>query len=260
MEARAHIFTWAMAEELAAAHMRHLGFADARRTPSGADGGIDVLATGAVAQVKHHAQPVGAPDVQRLRGAAHGVRRPIFYARNGFTSQAIAFASRAEIALFSFDGHNIVTAVNEHALQIGRMHGATKHNSVSSKDQPTLEILRQIKATDIEVQKVIKSVRTASMTLRDQLESASGAVEIESDFRFEPSALASWVITRYQPWLEKMDATSEDEGMDLDALASAVTVLRAEQEGVVFELATVISRDASDLLFPQSPPHDAPAQ
>ena len=42
-------FTWQMAEELAVAHLRALGFADARRTIAGADGGIDVAASKVVA-------------------------------------------------------------------------------------------------------------------------------------------------------------------------------------------------------------------
>ena len=49
------------AEVAAAEFMRRIGFADAKRTPSGADGGIDVIAAGAVAQVKTHMKPIGAP-------------------------------------------------------------------------------------------------------------------------------------------------------------------------------------------------------
>jgi hypothetical protein len=49
------------AESAAAAFMRRIGFADAKLTSSGSDGGIDVKATGAVAQVKMQWTPVGRP-------------------------------------------------------------------------------------------------------------------------------------------------------------------------------------------------------
>lgn len=64
------IDTWQDAEVLAAEHMRGIGFLDAHTTPPGVDGGIDVLAQRAVAQVKFHATPVGAPSVQQLAGIA----------------------------------------------------------------------------------------------------------------------------------------------------------------------------------------------
>ena len=45
------ITSWAAYEQAAANNMRRFGFPDAAVTPSGADGGIDVRASGAVAQV-----------------------------------------------------------------------------------------------------------------------------------------------------------------------------------------------------------------
>ncbi|WP_375385959.1 restriction endonuclease [uncultured Microbacterium sp.] len=106
------IFSWQMAEELAAAHMRELGFTDARRTPAGADRGIDVIANDAAAQVKFLSQPVGGPDIQRLRGAAHGHRNAFFYSSSGYSRQAVALADEVGVALFEYTAANNVYAMN----------------------------------------------------------------------------------------------------------------------------------------------------
>lgn len=107
-----------MAEELAEGHMRHLGFTDARRTARGADGGVDVIAADAVAQVKNLNVPVGAPDVQRLRGAAHGERFALFYSGSGYSRAAFEFATAAGVALFEYDATNQVHPVNAAAEQL----------------------------------------------------------------------------------------------------------------------------------------------
>jgi len=78
------IADWQDAEEFAEWHMRGLGFPDAKVTGSGADEGLDVTAQNAAAQVKHRAGATGAPDVQRLVGAAaagHSYR--LFYSLSG---------------------------------------------------------------------------------------------------------------------------------------------------------------------------------
>lgn len=59
-----HGMTWQAAEELACKWMRRHGYADAKLTSGGADGGIDVMSRRAVAQVKHHAKPVGISEMQ----------------------------------------------------------------------------------------------------------------------------------------------------------------------------------------------------
>src|SRR5687767_13674031 len=112
------VFSWQMAEELAAAHMRSIGFPDARRTRDGADGGIDVTATSAVAQVKYQTAPVGGPAIQRLRGAAHRVKHAIFYASNGYTAAALATANETDVALFTYTETNKVTPANDTARRM----------------------------------------------------------------------------------------------------------------------------------------------
>lgn len=112
------VMTWREAEELAAAHMRWLGFDDAAVTGPGTDGGLDVIASGAVAQVKHHASPVGAPDVQRLRGAAFNTYNALFYSSSGYTPAAIAAAQRTDVALFRINLDRTVTAMNDRAVEL----------------------------------------------------------------------------------------------------------------------------------------------
>ncbi|GGO94396.1 hypothetical protein GCM10011584_35330 [Nocardioides phosphati] len=109
------VSTWQGAETLAATHMRHLGFQDVHQTPEGADGGVDVRASTAVAQVKHYASPVGAPMVQQLRGAAHGQDWALFYALSGYTAKAVEFAASSHVALFTYTADGHVAPVNEAA-------------------------------------------------------------------------------------------------------------------------------------------------
>jgi hypothetical protein len=101
-------------EEMAARQMRDLGYADATVTGGGSDGGIDVLSTNAVAQVKAHMKPVGRPDIQRLHGVSTQSRRAgLFFSLQGYTPQAEDYATSAGIALFKFtDFNGSIVAVN----------------------------------------------------------------------------------------------------------------------------------------------------
>jgi len=110
--------TWQDAEVLAAMHMRELGFDDARTTGPGVDAGLDVIASGAVAQVKHLTAPVGAPDIQRFRGASYSHRRALFYSSSGYTAAAISAADRSEIALFLIKPGLSIEPVNDHACEV----------------------------------------------------------------------------------------------------------------------------------------------
>ena len=112
------VFSWSMAEELALAHMHQIGFVDARRSKAGADGGVDVASMNAVAQVKHLSVPVGSPEVQRLRGAAHGIRNALFYSSSGYSAAALRVADVTGVALFDFDTSNSVIARNHVAQQL----------------------------------------------------------------------------------------------------------------------------------------------
>lgn len=95
---------WQHAEAVVAAHVRSLGFADARPTPAGPDGGIDVQASEAIAQVKHYSRTkVGRPVIQQIRGAAAPGTTALCYARSGFSSSARVFADATGVGLFTYD-------------------------------------------------------------------------------------------------------------------------------------------------------------
>lgn len=111
-------FSWELAEALATAHMRALGFHDARTTTRGADKGIDVISARAAAQVKALKTPVGAPDVQKLKGSAHLLESQLFYSLSGYTEQAVVFAETAAVALFVFDERNNVEPANAFAVAL----------------------------------------------------------------------------------------------------------------------------------------------
>ena len=108
------IRTAADAEIVAAEWMCWMGFRDSTRTPTGADGGIDVRARDAVAQVKMHAKPIGRPDVQQLYGAARG-RRALFFSLDTYTDEARSWADEVGMALFRFDLQGEPEAVNSAA-------------------------------------------------------------------------------------------------------------------------------------------------
>jgi len=109
------------AEQNAASRMREMGFSDAAVTVSGPDGGIDVRAGSAVAQVKLWYRPVGTPELQRLFGARGNQRhlKMLFFARSGYARGAIRYGDEHEIALFTFDEAGALRPENVHARALG---------------------------------------------------------------------------------------------------------------------------------------------
>ncbi|WP_203721919.1 restriction endonuclease [Streptomyces coelicoflavus] len=112
------IRTWQDAELAAVDHMLGLGFTDARVTGAGADGGIDVIARDAVAQVKHYSQPIGVGPVRELRGVADAQQHLLFYASGGYTAAARQFADDRGVALFSLQESGHITVLNEAATRL----------------------------------------------------------------------------------------------------------------------------------------------
>lgn len=114
------INSWQAAEANCAAWMRHWKFPDARVTESGSDGGIDVRATGALAQVKREAKPVGRPAVQNLVGArGRDVSLHLFFfSLSGYSQTAFEYANQIGIALFQYDLLGAMTGVNARARSI----------------------------------------------------------------------------------------------------------------------------------------------
>lgn len=113
------IKTYRDAEIYAAEYMRHLGFADATPTPTGSDGGIDVDAGAAIAQVKMEGVATGRPVIQALFGVAtvEG-KSPLMFSLAGYTAQALEWADQAEVACFEFATDGSVVAVNTAAREL----------------------------------------------------------------------------------------------------------------------------------------------
>lgn len=113
------ITTWQEAELIAAEHMSRLGFEAVDVTPAGADGGVDVSASGARAQVKFYSSgPIGAPAVQQLVGATAPGHVSLFYSLSGYTRAAMALATEKDVALFVFSVSGDVSPVSSRAFQL----------------------------------------------------------------------------------------------------------------------------------------------
>lgn len=110
------------AEANAAVRMRELGFSDAQVTVGGADGGIDVQASTALAQVKWRGGMVGRPEVQALFGArgSNFSKQLIFFAASDYSQHAVEYADHAQIALFVYEPTGTLTAKNRLAEQLLR--------------------------------------------------------------------------------------------------------------------------------------------
>lgn len=134
-----YIRTWQDAEYLAARAMRQWGYADARASPGGADRGIDVRATGALGQVKHHAARVGRPDIQRFIGATfdHPRAQLFFFSAGGYSSAAIEEATRRGIALFIYSVEGTMSTVNPPAREIIQVERKRSRSSKSRSPKPT---------------------------------------------------------------------------------------------------------------------------
>jgi len=101
------------AEIVAAEWLRYFGFADAVVTGNGADGGIDVESSLAVAQVKFKGVQTGRPELQQLFGvASHFGKHAFFFSLSEYSQVAINFADEAGISLFKFDYQGQPVAVN----------------------------------------------------------------------------------------------------------------------------------------------------
>ncbi|WP_329226176.1 restriction endonuclease [Streptomyces sp. NBC_01460] len=139
-EGRCHtgsIRTWQDAELAAADHMRSLGFTDARVTGAGADGGIDVVARDAVAQVKHYSQPIGVGPIRELRGVADSHHHLLFYASGGYTASARQFADERKVALFTILELGDITPLNPAAVRLSARPAPSAgwSRTISSPDQ-----------------------------------------------------------------------------------------------------------------------------
>lgn len=89
------------AEYLARDWMRAIGVTDAEVTQFTGDGGIDVVSSEWVAQVKNYRATIGIESVRALAGvAAASGKKPMFFTTGRYPSSAFAFAKSTGMALF----------------------------------------------------------------------------------------------------------------------------------------------------------------
>jgi tetratricopeptide (TPR) repeat protein len=101
------------AEQNARDWMEYWGWSDARVTPDGPDGGVDVESSEAIAQVKMEGKPIGRPPLQALYGLGiHQKKTALFFSLSGYTSQAIEWADEVDMPLFAFDFQGTPRAAN----------------------------------------------------------------------------------------------------------------------------------------------------
>jgi hypothetical protein len=102
--------------------LKSWGFPDAKATTGGADGGIDVRAKYALAQVKFRGSKAGRPEIQNLVGAASGENKALkFFDYKGYSPQAVEYADRMGVGLYVYDQAGAVRPVNA----VGRRLTAT---------------------------------------------------------------------------------------------------------------------------------------
>jgi hypothetical protein len=103
---------------MAVFHMQSLSFTDAAQNGAvySKDRGVDIISSGAVAQVKcnFRGNPTPRIEVSGLIGdttpdTPHHGKHLLFYTTK-FTEDALAKSNDANIALFSFNEHGVVTA------------------------------------------------------------------------------------------------------------------------------------------------------
>jgi len=107
------------AEELAADWMRILGEEGVRVTRQTKDGGVDVVSTRCVAQVKNYVGSVGVAEIRQLFGASTlDGRKPLFFTSGTYTKSAIEFAQQAKVYLYKYSAQDAtLDGINSFAIE-----------------------------------------------------------------------------------------------------------------------------------------------
>lgn len=100
--------------------MRSWGYLDADSPMRGADGGIDVFSSKALAQVKFREKKSGRPELQNLYGARAGQtdKALMFFDAKGYSSDAVVYANQHGIGLYVYDTSGAVWSVNSHGTRL----------------------------------------------------------------------------------------------------------------------------------------------
>ena len=116
-----YIHSWQDAEHMAQTWMFFFGYYDSKVTKAGSDGGVDVVSSEAIAQVKYEQSKTGRPKLQELTGeAVTSGKKAFFFSLSGYTKNAVEWAesSPAGLALFQFNHEGMVTAINREARAV----------------------------------------------------------------------------------------------------------------------------------------------
>lgn len=107
------------AEIIAARWMVYWGYYDAKATPIGPDGGLDVVASRALAQVKYRNVKTSRTEINEFHGSAEGSGKDeLYFSLSGYTQQALERAEEKFIALFQFNNQGIPKPINAPAKRI----------------------------------------------------------------------------------------------------------------------------------------------
>lgn len=92
------------AEHLCARWLANLGEKDVSVTRAKSDGGVDIISSRCLAQVKNYKGSVGVAPVRELVGVASiDGRFPVFFTSGNYTNAAKQFAEQAKVYLFRYD-------------------------------------------------------------------------------------------------------------------------------------------------------------
>ncbi|WP_283567396.1 restriction endonuclease [Rhodococcus erythropolis] len=147
------------AEENAAEVMRAFGYLDAKVTDTGPDGGLDIVSSSALAQVKWKGAVAGRPELQRLVGARgrQNEKNLFFFSASGYSQAAVDYANDLDIALFLYDPAGVPTAQNRRAHAIIQSFALT--GGVDNSDEmPAPPILPTAEETAAEIVKIVKNM------------------------------------------------------------------------------------------------------
>ena len=127
------------AESLCAEWMNFLGEDKVAVTSATADGGIDIVSSLSVAQVKNYSGSVGVAPVRELVGVASvDGRKPMFFTSGTYTQGAVTLADKAGVALFIYsaergtlDPANLIA--KKRLDQLGKKQADSRNISGASK-------------------------------------------------------------------------------------------------------------------------------
>jgi hypothetical protein len=162
------VHSWQDAERLAASWMRSNGFRGAAVTQGGSDGGVDVKAPGAIAQVKRESKPVGRPALQRLAGARGRAQtlQMLFFSSSGYSPAAIEYAGLMDLALFTYTPGGLVSPLNNAARRVERNGRRERQPSRESRARARARARERLRGADRQLRELDRRSRTRARATR----------------------------------------------------------------------------------------------